>query len=304
MYCSNCGAAIQKEDKFCVNCGSRLHTSGFPEIPGDANEQSGVEQGETSHQAPVMEGQVRSTVPPTVPYIARPWPRYWARCFDLLLFGILALVVLGVLMRASPRVFGANALWWHVQDFGWLIWIASLPLALLFDAISYGIFGNTPGKSITGIQVTDVPGNRVLFASYLRRNFRLYLPGLAAGIPLFTLFTLIKSYYKAKRGDLLSWDRGYETRPYQIKSGAWRPYAMAALYVIVIVSLAEFDASTTTQRTPQQELAADVVVVNKTAPRMVGKFTRFDGARQGPGLTFQYDFSILNVSASEADPAS
>lgn len=293
MYCSICGTPAHDHDRFCTKCGQGLHAAETGTTGGGAPGRNPHDSASTSRLLMTAAEPGGAASACFTAALARPWPRYWARSFDLMLFSVLAACLLRTFF---PAALGPD----QAPVIGGII---LLPFALLFDALGYGIFGNTPGKWLAGIRICDIAGNRIPRASYLRRNFRMYAPGLALGIPLIALFTLTRSYNKAKRGQLLSWDLDRESRSLQIKPGAWRPYATAVTYVLMFFALMALEITVRAQPTPQEEIAAAVSAVNKDAPRMVNRVIRFDGAQQGPGLAIQYDYSVLNVSASQADPA-
>ena len=70
---------------------------------------------------------------------------------------------------------------------GWV----SLPFGMILDALSYDVFGSTPGKWIGGIRALDLRGVHVPFRAHLRRNFGVYWYGLGTDFPIVALFTLI-----------------------------------------------------------------------------------------------------------------
>ena len=308
MYCSNCGTPTHTDDKYCVKCGHLLVVPAA-DTPSDAKKCLAERRSKTS--VPCQETQEpknpSSTSLSELKW-ARAWPRYWSRNFDLLLTGIPASIVV---ISFVYRTFGARSPLGHFLSGShtlhyfhyWRLWVVSLPIALVLDAVIYAIFHNTPGRWMAGIRITDAAGNSLSFTSYLARNFRLYIPGLAAGIPFLVFVTFLFSYDKASRGQLLSWDRGHSSRPIQIKSGAWRTYLTAIVFILATISLDVYGTLGASTQSPTQFLTAAVAAVNKTAPRMVGSETRLDGATERPGLTLQYDYTILNVSALTADPA-
>jgi hypothetical protein len=113
---------------------------------------------------------------------------------------------------------------------GQIFAVVTLPFAMILDAFVYAIFGNTPAKALGGIRVLDIRGQKVRLPRYLHRNFTVYVRGLGIGFPIVSLVTLLYSHRKASANKILSWDQELETRAFQIRSNAWRPYLVACLY--------------------------------------------------------------------------
>ncbi|MBF0539795.1 MAG: RDD family protein [Nitrospirae bacterium] len=86
----------------------------------------------------------------------RPWFRFWARYFDLVVIGILVFFTMGAISpelarKANPMIFIAM----------------TLPLWFVIEAVVMSTFGTTPGKSILSIRVRGgdgaIPGFNVFF---------------------------------------------------------------------------------------------------------------------------------------------
>jgi serine/threonine protein kinase len=135
--------------------------------------------------------------------IAKRWPRFFARMFDLWWETVLVSFTLGFLLG----IYSAGFLRWIGQPgSGAMFGIAVLPMALLLDAIIARVFGNTPGKALLGLKVTSSSGQALDFRGHVRRNLGLWVYGLALGFPLVSLFTLIHQARRVGRGELTSYD--------------------------------------------------------------------------------------------------
>ncbi len=73
-------------------------------------------------------------------------------------------------------------------------------MALVFEAIVFGLFGTTLGKLLFGVRVRLRDGGRPTFLQYLGRVAWMYLSGLGLGIPFVALFTMGRQFFEVKEG--------------------------------------------------------------------------------------------------------
>jgi uncharacterized RDD family membrane protein YckC len=175
--------------------------------------------------------------PDTVTDAARPWPRFWARQFDLLLLAMLIGFVIGMVQPSILAAF-APAGAFADQLFGWVL----LPVVIVAEAAVHAAFGTTPGKSLAGLRVRDSRGDAPGFAAYLRRNFGVWWHGLGTGFPLVTLVTQVLSYQRVKSGEAAVWDLRNDTRvlagsPAPIRTWIVAGGCLALLVVSVALSV-------------------------------------------------------------------
>jgi len=214
---------------------------------------------------------------------------------DVLIWTALCGIVLEVI---APSLFTTSKGGANDQMIG----IVLLPIAMVLDALVYAIFRNTPGKWLCGIQVLSVTGQRTSPSKYLHRNFKIYVFGLAFGIGLIALFTLIHSYRKVASEQLVSWDKELDTRALRVRGGTWRTVVTASLYLLLLVSLIALGVSAANS-TPEQQLQDAAESINKSAPKMIDEATRLDGAEVDPGLVLQYNYTLVRVSGNETELA-
>jgi uncharacterized RDD family membrane protein YckC len=264
MNCQNCGAESQPGDSTCARCGTALATP-----------------------AP--------TPPDSLP-LATPWPRYWARALDLVLWTILLGILLGVFMpqildtsdRADERL--------REQ----LLGVVLLPFAMAGDAVTYMLFGNTPGKWVAGLRVRDVSGQKLTPLRYLRRSSGVYLNGLALGLGLIAIFTLIHQYRRASSGALTSWDERNDSRVQHVRGGLLRTGVTAALVVTLAAGSTGLGEYLGTM-SPEDQLRLIATVANQGTPTMIDTKTRLDRVSVVAGNVVQYDYTLLDVSAGETE---
>lgn len=86
------------------------------------------------------------------------------------------------------------ALWWY-----WLIWI-------FVESGLVWMFGATPGKYLFTMRITSNDGEPLAFQRALSRSFRVWLFGLAGGMPLLSLVTMVLAFARFKEKGITVWD--------------------------------------------------------------------------------------------------
>jgi uncharacterized RDD family membrane protein YckC len=163
--------------------------------------------------------------------IADPWLRFFARFVDIQIWAFLVALTAGLLLPSlfKDQSFLTGRL--GSRLFGWLL----IPFALALDAVSYSLFGNTPGKWIAGIKVKSLAGDKVSFRTYLKRNFILYWFGLGLDIPLVVLVTLWRNYRHAEGNETVRWDESTGTRAFVRAPSTPRIVAVGAIWLLLYV---------------------------------------------------------------------
>lgn len=142
--------------------------------------------------------------PPLPPAItcAKPWPRFFARIFDVwIALAMEASVLFGVILY-SP----AFADWIQTPSATLGLALLCVPIALVLDAGIYKVFGNTLGKALLKLRCETQAGNALTGAQYLTRNSALLVRGLGFGLPIVFLFTMVYQYNRLGKGLLASYD--------------------------------------------------------------------------------------------------
>lgn len=160
--------------------------------------------------------------------LASPWARFWAKILDITLWAFCVGFVLDLLFPSflSGPAFEGRA---GVA----LANIVMLPFVMLLDAVVLAVLETTPGAFCAGFRIQTADRRRVTLPFALRRNLMIYFGGLAAGVPLLSLFTLFSSYRAASANRLTYWDEQLGTRPYSYGSGVYRTVGTAVLVVVV-----------------------------------------------------------------------
>jgi len=139
--------------------------------------------------------------------LARAWPRFWARMFDIVVYAMPAAFLLGM---AFPSLFAGSTLSGPSQDY--LTGMLVLPIVMVIDALVISQLGSSPGKAIAGLYVAKCDQERLGLETALKRNLFVYGRGLVLGIPLLCLIGYVTGYNAIKEDGLTSWDRDTETR--------------------------------------------------------------------------------------------
>lgn len=159
---------------------------------------------------------------------SRPWPRFWARLIDNLVFIPLFGFGIGLL-----SVFYAPDLYLNLVAMNQVLYgIIIVPIVCLFLALLMAVTGTTLGKLIMGVRV-PVPPRRNRFVFFLNREFNVWLAGLGLGIPLVALFTQVRQYRRLASGQAASYDEG---NPPVVANPSKLRIAAAMLFVVVLVA--------------------------------------------------------------------
>ena len=162
--------------------------------------------------------------------LATPWARLWSKMLEI---GIAQLVVGLGLGLFAPSLVSQAAFSGPGGDR--LLGFLTLPLSIALDACVQSLFGNTLGRAVVGIRVQGADHSRPTLYVCLKRNFHIYVFGLALGVPIINLFTMWNSYSKLKSGKLLNWDQVYYTRVLDYKGNIFRTSAAAVVYIVIML---------------------------------------------------------------------
>jgi hypothetical protein len=129
----------------------------------------------------------------------RPWVRYWARVFDIYLWSILAGFCVGAMSDFLPDSLT------RMPDIGFgLLFLA---VWIFVEALFISSFGWTPGKLLFKTAVETSDGELLSYDAALRRSTRVWWRGLAMGLPLISLATLLRSKSRLEKEGVASWDK-------------------------------------------------------------------------------------------------
>jgi uncharacterized RDD family membrane protein YckC len=138
-----------------------------------------------------------------------PWRRYFGRMLDMIVVGAPMWLAVGFLLgHLSPQLhnllFAAGGVASNVVVSTVLTCVLMVPAL----ALVIGLSGTSPGKWVFGTRITRRDGRPIGVASALAREGHLLVSGLALGIPLVSLFTLVASRARLVGDDVAAWDEG------------------------------------------------------------------------------------------------
>lgn len=136
-----------------------------------------------------------------------PWRRVGARLVDMVVYAFVFALVLAILVpdlatRPPPDPATMNPLY-H---------FAAIPVLVLLEGLLLHLFGATPGKALFSIRVTTADGGRLSFTQALSRTARLWVVGLALGLPILSLVAPIAAYFRLNGRGRTWWDESLDLR--------------------------------------------------------------------------------------------
>lgn len=131
--------------------------------------------------------------------VIHPWRRFFARCFDLRIYGLILIFFEVIVLRID--VFSSNGA-------AFLNLIFASLIMLFVEPILLSVVGTTPGKWIFGLVLTSLKGGKLSLKEAYARTFVVLSHGYGYQIPLYSLYRLYKSYDLCVCGKAMPWDDG------------------------------------------------------------------------------------------------
>lgn len=133
-------------------------------------------------------------LPTTFTTNPKPDTRFWARLFDLTLFGIVFVRFVAIL---APGLLEYGDI--VLQVVACIFWVF-IEAFLLFNC------GYTPGKWLFRVIVRNTDGSGLAFGQALSRAFNVWIRGLAFGIPLVAMITALVARNRLLKQGKTTWD--------------------------------------------------------------------------------------------------
>lgn len=136
-----------------------------------------------------------------------PWRRYFARCMDVEVCGLIT-----------------QAVFYDYLNSRVVSLAAGFALLLLLEPLLLHFFGTTLGKWIFGISVTDGEERRLSYGDAVERTWTVIWEGQAMNIPVISWYFLYKNYNLCEEGEPLSWEWDSEVSYRDDKMWRWLVY--------------------------------------------------------------------------------
>ena len=162
-----------------------------------------------------------ATLQPSLP---NPFHRFLARQLDFLIFQFLVVQALGA------EVFGPE-----MNVFAWLIGMY-LVWAFL-EGLLIHFLGQTPGKWLMRIELSDAHGKRLGLLVSLRRSFDVAIRGVGLGLPYAHIFAMLFGLYQLTGRGITPWDRSARVVVVH------RPLEFVRLIVLLLLTFALLKSS-------------------------------------------------------------
>jgi len=165
----------------------------------------------------------------------RPWPRFWARTLDMVLFTTFVTALVKVTGLADPALVAYPT----GNNLGILL---AVPAAWIFvEATLLLYFRTTPGKWLFNIKLQRQDGEPIGLGLALRRSLSVWWRGWGCGLFPLQLLACALSHMALTATGATAWDRACELEIKQERVGELRIAAAVALmlaagYVIITVA--------------------------------------------------------------------
>jgi uncharacterized RDD family membrane protein YckC len=224
MYCPFCGRSSSKGWVFCSDCGRRMPTelsqSAQPGTGSALATDALITSAEQPHSrlligrpdAVWLDGPI-------------PWRRYFARMLDIMGWGFLLGIALGLAGFDSGRTSKIT------------ISILCVALWVPAESILLATFGSTPGKWMLALKVKPSNRTNIGFDTAIKRSAHVWIRGLWLGLPIVALGGLVNSYSTLTTTGTTTWDERCSTAVLHTRIDMKRIAVLAGLGLISLIIL-------------------------------------------------------------------
>ena len=111
-----------------------------------------------------------------------------------------------------------------------------LTLLMIIDTLIGAMFGNTPGKSLMRISVTELDGTSLTLGRRFKRNMGVATIGFGWSVPLIGWLLMLVQYFITRAGRAATYDKAMgfsvsKSAPIEI----WRGLLCAAIFVVAVL---------------------------------------------------------------------
>lgn len=183
-------------------------------------------------------GSLTANAPSRPPFLfydesPHPWRRCFARYLDILINGLIAFWML--INVISPEIYDEIT---TLSDNPTLqLAINSIIITVLSCFVSaafVGYTGTSIGKWIFGIAILNHDYQKIGYKKALSREFKIYIDGMALGIPLICFFPMWSSYKRLTNTGTTQWDEDFQIKVIQ-RSNNWAQYLLGFAGVALLM---------------------------------------------------------------------
>ena len=135
----------------------------------------------------------------------RPWVRYLARMIDIYLFGLVFQKVLETITNFWVK--NELALSSYTKIYIIIYILVQSFIYIFVESIILSTLGNTFGKWLLKIQISNNQSKKIPFFIAIKRSFLVWIYGFGAGLPLISLCTHIVAYSHLTTRKITTWDQ-------------------------------------------------------------------------------------------------
>ena len=160
----------------------------------------------------------------SIEHKVHPWRRLLAKYIDMLLFSVFG----GLIVFTALDALGVN-----IESMSNVL--LTIILLILFIPAEAAIIARTSssfGKWLCGIRIRVSGDTSLPYKLAFQRSFRSMGQGLAFGVPLISLITLVQSYQNLKRSGSSKWDDALETEVVYSNFGILKKIAVILLLFV------------------------------------------------------------------------
>jgi uncharacterized RDD family membrane protein YckC len=157
------------------------------------------------------------------PSPARPWLRFWARNFDILLFNTVLSIVWLTIDEQS-----------YYEMSNLLFAVISIFLYIFVEAFFLSTWGTTLGKKITKTTIKNNNGSQLSGYQSLKRSRLVWLRGMGLGIGIVQLVANIMAYQTLRSNGRTSWDHDMDLLVSHEKLGIIRIIQIVIIFILCL----------------------------------------------------------------------
>lgn len=106
---------------------------------------------------------------------------------------------------------------------------------MVIDTLIGAIFGNTPGKSLMRISVTEQDGGSLTFSRRFKRNMGVATMGLGWSVPFLSWLLMVLQYFITRTGKAASYDEAMGFSVHKSEPmGIWRGLLCVVIFILAI----------------------------------------------------------------------